>query len=165
MTVSEADYTKINKARDPNDPMTSFVGFGCSFAGKWFGGYARGDGDRNYASNAASSLQQKIATLRNVRWENSDYRALDYPPRSVIYCDPPYQGTTQYGGAPETFNWDEFWNFCREKSRLNHIVFVSEYAAPLDFICVKEIKTKLDIRTSNGVNARTEKLFLNMDYL
>lgn len=165
MTVSETDYAKINAARNPSDPMTAFVGFGCSFAGKWFGGYARGEGNRNYAANAASSLRQKMTTLSGIEWKTSDYRALAYPPRSVIYCDPPYQGTTQYGGAPEAFDWTEFWNFCREKSRFGHVVFVSEYAAPLDFICVKEIKTKLDIRTANGVNARTEKLFLNVDYL
>lgn len=164
--VSETDYACVNALRDQDDPLTAFVGFGCSFAGKWFGGYARGSAKRNYAANAASSLSSKMLNLQGVHWSANDYRNAAYPKNCVIYCDPPYQGTTQYGGAAEPFNWGDFWNFCREKSRAGHVVFVSEYAAPFDFCCVANIQTKLDIRNANGCRlARTEKLFLNMDYL
>ena len=43
----------------------SFVGFGCSFAGKWFGGYARSNDKRNYAKMAKNSLNKKIINLYN----------------------------------------------------------------------------------------------------
>src|SRR5271165_6587898 len=94
--VSESDYARVKAAANTEDPMTAFVGFGCSFAGKWFGGYARGGVGRNYAANAASSLRKKLAGLQGVEWRRSDYRALKHPSGSVIYCDPPYAGTTQY---------------------------------------------------------------------
>ena len=56
--VSETDYNLLNERRDACDPMTAFAGFGCSFAGKYFGGYARDNTGRNYASNAKNSLMQ-----------------------------------------------------------------------------------------------------------
>jgi len=48
--VSEVEYKEYQRKKDPKDPMTAFVGFGCSFAGKYFGGYAR---------NATGKVMQK----------------------------------------------------------------------------------------------------------
>jgi len=164
--VSENMYADTKNRNDSFDPLTAFIGFGCSFAGKWFGGYARNGENRNYAVSATNSLRKKMFGLSGVSWIACDYESCPTPDRCVIYCDPPYQGTTQYGGAPEPFNWNRFWNFCRQKSREGHIVFVSEYAGPSDFICVAEIQTKLDIRDANGARPpRIEKLFTNMDWL
>jgi DNA adenine methylase len=163
--VSEADYARVSAVRDPGDPLTAFVGFGCSFAGKWFGGYARDGRGRNYASNAASSLKRKLRSLKNVAWTHGCYQTVRYPNGCVIYCDPPYQGTTQYG-AVDPFDFSAFWDFCRRMSRRGHVVFVSEYAAPPDFVCIASIETKLDMRTADGRQPpRTEKLFMNADYL
>jgi DNA adenine methylase len=39
--VSEELYREVKAKRDPSDPLTAFVGVGCSFGGKWFGGFAR----------------------------------------------------------------------------------------------------------------------------
>lgn len=79
--------------------------------------------------------------------------------RSVIYCDPPYQGTTQYG-AVNSFNWEKFWDWCRSQSMAGNKIFVSEYKAPDDFDCVLEIETKLDVRTKDGKQpTRTERIF------
>jgi DNA adenine methylase len=158
--LSEEEYNKIKKLSDDNDPMTAFVGFGCSFAGKWFGGYARDHKNRNYAKNAANSLKNKMQYLKNIEWLHCNYRDLIYPENSVIYCDPPYKGTTKYTGIAEDFNYSDFWQFCRNKTQDGHIVFISEYKAPEDFIeCIK-IETKLDIRTKNNDPYRIEKLFM-----
>ena len=160
-SVSEAEYAAVRAAANPNDPLTAFVAIGCSFSGKWFGGYARGAIGRNYAANAAHSLAKKMVYLQNVEWRCSDYRALECPTGSVIYCDPPYQGTTGYAGTPAAFNWSSFWDFCREKAKLDGCtVFVSEYAAPSDFKECLAIETRLDIRTADGKKSpRIEKLF------
>ena len=36
---STKDYIELKKTRQLM--LTGFVGFGCSFGGKWFGGYAK----------------------------------------------------------------------------------------------------------------------------
>jgi len=161
--VSEATYAAVKAAADPRDPMTAFVGFGVSFAGKWFGGYARGDEKRNYAANAASSLRRKLRGLAGVRWVHGDYRDCPTPPGAVIYCDPPYAGTTQYG-AVDAFSWGSFWEWCLEKHAAGHPVFVSEYQSLPSFRTAVVIDTKTDIRTAaNGKESRRECLFVPQD--
>lgn len=160
--LSDTEYAELKKQQDPLNPLTAFAGFGCSFAGKWFGGYARNRGsDRNYAKNAKNSVLDKMATLNDVCWRAVDYQAASYPTCAVVYCDPPYQGTTQYG-AVGNFDSAMFWAFCRLLTTDDRLVFVSEYDAPADFKCVLEISTRTDIRnTDNAQDPRTEKLFVH----
>ena len=40
-TVTEEMYAEYKGIQDAEDPLTAFIGIGCSFSGKWFGGYAR----------------------------------------------------------------------------------------------------------------------------
>ena len=158
--VSEDEYAAAKELSDA-DPLKAFIGIGCSFAGKWFGGYARGATGRNYASGARNGLLKKIAALENVHFFPCDYTEADYRPNCTVYCDPPYSGTTQYG-AVEAFDWTKFWetmNFLAERGMR---VFVSEYAAPRDWFPVLEMDVKTDIRTTaNGKEARREKLFVH----
>ncbi len=76
----------------------------------------------------------------------------------MIYCDPPYEGTTKYKDA---FDHSKFWQWCRDKSNEGHIVFVSEYNAPADFECVKvvETNTQLGNGSNSGNMVKVEKLF------
>lgn len=158
--VSEEMYARVKDTKDQGDPLTAFIGFGCSFAGKWFGGYARGGENRNYAANARSSLKRKLKGLANVQWIACDYRQLQIPKHAVIYCDPPYAGTTQYG-AVEPFVWAEFWNWCIVRFNMGNIIFISEYHAPPTFREFRVISTKTDIRTKkNDKEERLEKLFV-----
>ena len=39
--ITEDEYKYIREHKDENPALTGFVGFGCSFGGKWFGGLAR----------------------------------------------------------------------------------------------------------------------------
>jgi len=139
--------------------LTAFIGFGCSFAGKWFGGYASTPG-RNYAKNAKNSLNTKLKGLQDSQFNWGSYEELIKlsPTRCVIYCDPPYAGTTGYS-AVGTFDFDKFWQTMRDWSRDN-VVIVSEYNAPEDFECVLAIQTKTDIRSKTGKEPRLEKLFM-----
>ena len=166
-TITEVQYAEVSRLCDLYDPLTAFVGFGVSFAGKWFGGFARGGAGRNYAANAASSLRKKMKGLGGVEWWAGDYQQCPLPPRAVIYCDPPYAGTTHYGGIA-TFDWGLFWEWCLAKHAEGHAVFVSEYAAPPGFRVAFEVATKTDIRTkANGKEARIERLFvpIGADYV
>jgi DNA adenine methylase len=151
--VSEDDY---QKARDgllaPHEQ--AFIGFGCSFSGKWFGGYAR-SGNRNYASNARNSLRKKAARFKGVVFECLSYKDL-CPIDCLVYCDPPYEKTTKYSTG--VFDYSEFWERMRLWSRFN-TVLVSSYVAPEDFAVVASFPTKTDMHTSSGKEPRTEKLF------
>lgn len=87
----------------------------------------------------------------------SPYQELKIPNCSVIYCDPPYANTTKY---KDDFDHETFWQWCRDKSNEGHQVFVSEYNAPEDFVCVwqKEIQSGLNTNTTKkGI----EKLFIH----
>lgn len=49
-TITEEQYKAIRADKDADPVLAGFVGFGCSFGGKWFGGYARNKGGTNYAA-------------------------------------------------------------------------------------------------------------------
>lgn len=55
--ISEEDYAKVKVFGE--DWLKAFIGFGSSFAGKYFGGYARG-GNQNYTLCAKNSCLKKI---------------------------------------------------------------------------------------------------------
>ena len=48
---------------------------------------------------------KQSAYLQGVEFVHSDYQNLDIPDNSIVYCDPPYAGTTKY---EDDFNHDEF---------------------------------------------------------
>ena len=156
--ISEKQYQYIKNHKDENKGLAGFVGFGCSFAGKWFGGYARDKRKScDFAHTSKISLLKKMNTMKDVIFECKDYKTLN-PQNCLIYCDPPYQGTTKYTGVPN-FDYNEFWNIIRQWSMKND-VFISEYNAPSDFISVLTIPTKTDIRDSHNKNIKKiEKLF------
>ena len=111
---------------------------------------------RNYSANAARSLEKKLPGLIGVRLFDKPYQ--DFTPRGmVIYCDPPYQGTTQYGAVGE-FDSDTFWitmsKWCRD-----NVVLVSEYNCPINSDTVWEKEVTTDIRGKDGRLSRVEKLF------
>jgi DNA adenine methylase len=156
-SITEGEYQQA-KNGDLPDYLTGFIGFGCSFAGKWFGGYARNSRGDNYCRNSKTSLLRKMQTLQNVTFGMSDYRDLS-PRNSLVYCDPPYKGTTQYG-LVGVFDSSAFWETVRRWS-VHNVVVVSEYNAPSDFTSVWHYKTKTEIRNKdNERDDRVEKLFM-----
>lgn len=98
---------------------------------------------------------QSLQSLQNLEVLQGDYRALDIPANAVIYCDPPYAGTTGYNG--EAFDHAAFYNWCREQTAP---LFVSEYNMPEDFTLVDTIE-KPKLFSSNGTSAEKtlEKLY------
>jgi DNA adenine methylase len=154
--VTEQDYENAKLGK--SEPcLTAFIGFGCSYSGKYFGGYARNKRGDNFARNAKNSLLRKMKTLRDVKFECLDYRCIDVT-GFLIYCDPPYRNVTQYSSG--AFNSEEFWNWCRKTGEKNTLI-ISEYHAPEDFQCIWEKQTKTEIRTSmHGREDRLERLFI-----
>lgn len=154
--VSEDDYEKAKTTEDAK--IKAFIAIGCSYSGKWFGGYARGQKGRNYAKNAKNSLAKKFKTLGDVKFISKSYNEIECK-NALIYCDPPYNDTTKYKFG--SFDSDSFWQWCRVMSKKGNTVIISEYNAPDDFNCIWSKETKTDIRTkANGKESRTEKLFV-----
>ncbi len=158
--VSEDEYKIANKDRTI-DPETGFIGFGCSYSGKWFGGYARGDDaqgvPRNYAAESSRNLLKQAFGLSGVLFKCGSYLDLFIPPASIIYCDPPYAGTTKY--ATGGFDHDMFWNWCDAKTLDGHTVFVSEYSAPDGWMCVWEKTVNNTLTKDTGSKQGIERLF------
>ena len=155
--ITEEEYDYIRNNKDKDKPLTGFVGIGCSYSGKWFGGYARNKTGRNYCLNAHNSILKQLNEIRDIKFDCKDYKELEFD-GCLIYCDPPYKDTTKYPIIGE-FNTEEFWNVMRNWSK-NNTVIISEYEAPYDFECIKEIHTKTDIRNGDGKREnRVERLF------
>lgn len=140
-----------------------WVGFMASYRGTFFGGYSgtysctymRSNGEyKDRVSEAVRNITKQIPKLQGVEFRSGDYKNLQIPEESIIYCDPPYMGTTGYSDG---IDHDEFWQWCRERVYEGHKVYISEYRAPDDFICIWE---KEMINRLNTNKKATEKLFI-----
>jgi len=128
--VTKATYEKIRKAQDPKDPMTAFVLFGCSFGGKWCGGYTKDRPEQRYAECASNAIIKKVRDCKGLQLEHATFQSKHpgcWPSGTVLYCDPPYKATTGYK-ALETFNSEAFWFWAEQHARNGVHVYVSESA-------------------------------------
>ena len=151
----ELYYAVKSKPQDYPKELVGFVGFLCSFGVRWWGGYAFNKEGRNYAEKGSRCLVKQAKNLDGVVFKSGSYLELEIPENSLIYCDPPYANTSKY---KDDFNHAVFWDWCRTKTKSGHTVFISEYSAPNDFVCVKEIQHKT-ILDKNSQYPRIEKLF------
>lgn len=157
--ITEEQYKYIRSHKDEDKVLTGFVGFGCSFGGKWFGGYARNKTGTNYALQSKKSLLKDMKTLMNAEFSCLDYKDVILPNNCIVYADPPYHNTTGYNN--EKFNSEEFWDYMRDISK-SHIVLISEQDAPNDFSAIweKPFTRTLDRNKDNQFQV-TEKLFIH----
>lgn len=143
------------------DWYVGFVGFQLSFSAMWFGSYRRDNqGLRDYASEAKRNVDKQAKNVKGCKFINSEYFNLEIPSESIIYCDPPYEGTAKYK-AVDDFNHDEFWQWCRDKVKEGHQVFISEYNAPDDFICVWQQELNVSVAKDGKHKKAIEKLFVH----
>ena len=159
--MSEERWRYIKSHLDEDPVLSGFAGFGCSFGGKWWGGYARNNANRNYAAEAKRSLLKDMATLGDATFTCMDYRDVPLPDGCVVYADPPYADTTKYCG--KQFDHAAFWDYMRAVSK-SHLVFISEQAAPDDFVSIweKQVRRTLNVET-NSRHKATERLFVHRD--
>lgn len=161
--ISEDEYNnvRLNKECYP-DWYVGFVGFNATFGSKYFGGYARGfkadkTTPRDIPNEAIRNLINQIPSILDVKFTSGNYLDIFKDVvNAVIYCDPPYEGTTKY--STENFNHQEYWDWVRHISK-NNIVLCSEYNAPDDFKCIwsKSVTTSLKVKEHED---RVEKLFI-----
>lgn len=160
LPVTNKDFTEADyKNRAENFKwLEGFAAFAYSYSGKFWGGWCRdGAGKRDYVNEAYKNAIKQSPKLMGVDLVSSSYADLEIPSESIIYCDPPYKGTTKY---KDDFDHDSFWDWCRVMVGLGHTVFVSEYAAPDDFKCIWEKEIVSSLTKQTGSKKGTEKLFV-----
>ncbi len=142
----------------PPSPFTSLIRFGASFGGKFENGYARRDGKGMWMEAVRNAKKQSVG-LSGVELITGSYDECSHLMDCIIYCDPPYEGTTSYKTG--AFDHYKFWDWCRMMSK-NNLVFISEYAAPDDFDCIweGEVKTNFASTRSEATHTAVEKLFV-----
>lgn len=162
-TITEDEYNSVRlNPDDYPDWYVGLVGF-CTFGAKWFGGYPRGfkaDGvtPRDITNEAIRNLKKQAPNLKGIEFECMDFREIYELDGYVVYADPPDRNSTKY--ATGDFPYDDFYIWCKEMTKGNNIVLISEYWMPEDgFECIwsGELKCTLD---KNSRSNKVEKLFI-----
>ena len=140
------------------------IGFLGSYNGRFFdGGYAgivhtKAGTSRDYYNEAKRNLTFQIPDLNNIEFDCLSYDKINPTIHDhLIYCDPPYANTKQYGTS-KNFDHDKFWQWCRKMS-INNIVIVSEQVAPADFEVIWEQEIRRTINNNKRVKI-AERLFV-----
>lgn len=154
--VSSEEYAAAKSLPD-SDPMKAFCGFGCSFGGKWFGGW--GGPSKHHPTGLA--IYTRNSLLKNGVpgvVECVDFMSVQPRPcKEILYLDPPYYGTTRYAGVP-SFDSERFVERVGEWARHTH-VFVSEYSFPIgECVFEKASKTKVNGGMSGKALDAVERL-------
>ena len=169
--VSEEDWRDVKTQMEDKYEKhhIAFVRLGCSFGADWNGGYARNvrkdkpnaellnSTTKSYCGQSKRNILKQLPNLKDIEFLHSSYQDLEIPPNSLIYCDPPYEGTTKY---KDGFKHAEFWEWCRYKTKQGHLVYVSEYNAPKDFKCVYSSEINNTLNNTTKTTKRIEKLFM-----
>lgn len=156
--VTEDDYNNIRKNKeDYPAELVGYVGFSLSYGGKWFGGWRRDSvGKRDYVEESRKGALKQFPRVVGVKFVHSSYDKLVMPTGSLIYCDPPYKGTTKY---KDDFDHEKFYDWCRAKRQEGHTIFISEYEMPGDFLCVWSKEVTNSLTKNTGAKKGIEKLF------
>ena len=96
-----------------------------------------------------------IGKTINLSVSAESYENVLIPKNSLVYADPPYIGTENYGSGE--FDYDAFYNWLRS---VPYPVYVSEYHMPDDFIPIAKTKLQCTLNDSSS-NTVTERLFLH----
>ena len=171
-SYTKEDYTKAHRGENTCSIETGYISINCSYSGKFWGRYAgksnTAQGVRDYTNEAYKNVVKQAPKLKGIDFVCSDYLKLDerIEPISIIYCDIPYEGTYSEieGYGKLSFDHQKFFEWARDKVAQGHKVFISEYQAPDDFVCVweREVKSSLSANGKVGGNKKSiEKLFVH----
>lgn len=158
-------WTKIKNKQDDYPPeLVAFAATACCFGSSWFSAYII-DLPDTAAKNRDYEAVKRAFERDGPGLEGVIFHSLSYseftphiPPESIIYCDPPYTGTTGYAGAKTIIKIDEalsknnwkannFWKWADALVTEGHRVYVSEYKGPSSAIysgLTPELKDKID---------------------
>lgn len=157
--ISEEQYKSIKLSGE--NWQKGFVGFACSFSGKYWGGYARCNQGKNYCKLSKSTTMKKLSTMQEVLFVTCDYKQMNIAHKNaMIYCDIPYKGTTGYSvGA---FNHEAFYAWAKKQRWKGHTVLVSEYEqnVPDGWKVVWRHESKKKIRDGENIEQPTVEILM-----
>lgn len=166
--ISRDLYVKAREASKKGDLSNftkaeiSWIGFMGSYNGRWFdGGYSGHDvKGRDYISEQIRNTLSQIPLLSDVDFRCGSYEEIKLPPvsKTTIYCDIPYKGVKQYTTS-KNFDYERFYDWCREEHTEGYRIFVSEYEMPDDFKCVWQ-KQVTNSMNQTITKKPIEKLFM-----
>lgn len=141
--------------------LRGFAGYGCSFGGRFFEGYARNKTGTNYAAQTARSLAKDLKKIPRDRVQIyfSDYRDHHPQPGAVVYCDPPYAGTKHYASKRsglDKFDHEEFWAIMESWTEAGARVYVSEFTAPGNWEVIWEKSRSTGLGEQSGAKYQTK---------
>ena len=166
--ISRERYYELKNKHNVITWERAIAGFCYSYNGKLWGGYVLDNSNTpSYKKTGKLMIYYKQRQnyydklKKNQAFMSSklNYKSYDEfnPVGALIYCDPPYRNTTKYNkNSVGEFDHDKFWDRVRELSKYND-VYVSEYTAPDDFICVAELPKKSTV--SGKRIPKIERLF------
>jgi DNA adenine methylase len=163
--IGEEKYKHIQKNKQEYpDWLVGYAGFNLSFAAKFFGGYRRDNaGVRNYENEAQQNLKAQQNLIKYIDFYNANYDEVMLKDNSMIYCDIPYKNSTNYSNK-DKFDYEKFYNWCIEKRKEGHKVFISEYYMPSDYFdCVWQKEITSSLTTDTGSKKGVEKLWVVKD--
>lgn len=146
--ISEENYYKLSDKKRPS-ALAGYFGYTASFRGIYFNTYDPRTQEGNRGKNISERAREIGKELKDVKFSSGNYTQFSGIKNAIIYCDPPYsKQNIYYDGYHNKLSFDseEFFDWCRDMSDKNNLIFVSEYKAPRDF---KKIYSNKD-----------EKLFL-----
>ena len=156
---TKEDYENLRNGWDYKHK--SYAGFAFAFGSRWLEAWSKGK-SKDYVNEAYNSARQQSPLLQGVTLVHCAYWDLEIPANSLIYCDPPYNGTTSYSrsnGLRANISHTHFWRWCRKKTTEGHTVFISEYNAPRNgFKCVYQKEQTVTVNLKQ-YRRNTERLF------
>ena len=143
--------------------LKAFLGYGGSFGGRYFRGFARGGltaggTPRNHSQESRRRALSDVQQLTNVTFCSGDYEALiRAKPGDLVYCDPPYKDTTPYSRT-ERFDYERFWGWADHLAETGVYVYVSEHQAPDGWVPIWSKAQHRSVKRQGDVTT-TERLF------
>jgi DNA adenine methylase len=142
--MTQAEFRKLMKRKNDLQAMTqeeqalfAFAATGLTFGSQWAGQWVK---EEQRCRQAHDACMRAAPGLQGIEFHSGSYDALNIPPGSIVYCDPPYSKTTGYAGATTTIKvgesdhniWkpDTFWRWADSLVDAGHHVYVSEYTGP-----------------------------------
>jgi DNA adenine methylase len=155
--ITKEDYQLLRANKDIDILRSAYAGFCYSYNGKFFGGYVNQYKDHNYPAERKRYYDKLNSNpiIQKTVFNCCEYQQYSTVKGKLIYCDPPYANTTKYHCG---FDSVAFWDWVRLMSKDN-VVFVSEYTAPEDFICVAEKQKYSSLNGKGCTTTRIEKLW------
>lgn len=159
-------YNHVRENKDCYDKATAAcVGLCFTYSAKWFGGFIGNSNDvvckgRDRLGESYRAVEKARKEAEGVIFEHRSVFELDFSKsgKCTIYCDPPYRDTTKY---KDNFDHERFYDWCVDRHKEGHNVFVSEYWMPEDrFECIWQKEVNNSLTKDTGSKRGVEKLFI-----